>query len=592
MFKNIFKPLLFLFFAYFIVNSEDAKMIIAGIAIFMLGMHFMEDGFKLFSGGVLEKILENSTNTLPKAIGTGFIATAIVQSSSLISVIVISFLSAEMLGLSQAIGIIFGSNVGTTTTAWIVAALGVNIKISAYAMPMIIFGVIFRFSDSNSYRGMGNILVGLGFIFLGIGYMKDGFDDLKSALDLSKYAMQGYAGILVYTIFGAVATIVIQSSSATMAIIITALATGQIIYVNALALAIGANIGTTVTAVLGALTSNENGKRLAVAHFIFNITTGIIAIIFIYQFADIVDYIASEVGIENDNYSMKLALFHTIFNIVGVIVVSSFIKIMVNYLERLFIPKIQDDAKPKYLDDIVIAMPESAIAALRKEVFHLYDLSLATIMHGMNLHRTDIFKLGNDLTKIVEESNKEIGESVDIIYKEKLKNLYSEILRYAALSQQNMNEDQNVEVFELKMVARKLIEAVKDMRELQKNINHYFKSKNQNMKTEYNFIRKEVASILKDIEQFKNSENREIDILATLESLKTRMHQLDFIKNGHIDKLIRENKIDAKMASSLINDSSFAYSISQNMIDIADMIWIKDEDIKILGVNNEVQKDT
>ena len=178
--------------------------------------------------------------------------------------------------------------------------------------------MIFRFNENKSYQGMGNVLVGLGFVFLGIGYMKEGFESLKAGLNLAQFAIEGYLGVLVYILIGAVATVVIQSSSATMALIITALATGQIEYTNALALAIGANIGTTVTAIIGALSSNANGKRLAVAHFIFNIITGFIAILFLYQLADLVDVLSVSLGIGETDYAMKLALFHTIFNVIGV----------------------------------------------------------------------------------------------------------------------------------------------------------------------------------------------------------------------------------------------------------------------------------
>ena len=127
MLQRVITPLLFLLFAWFVISNNDAKTIIAGIAIFLIGMHYMEDGFKLFSGGTLETVLEKFTSTTPRAIGTGFLATAIVQSSSLVSVIVISFLSAELIGLTQAVGVVFGSNIGTTATAWLVSSFGLKI---------------------------------------------------------------------------------------------------------------------------------------------------------------------------------------------------------------------------------------------------------------------------------------------------------------------------------------------------------------------------------------------------------------------------------------------------------------------------------
>ena len=414
MLKKYFYPLFLLALAYLLFSSYDAKMIIAGIAIFLIGMVFMEDGFKLFSGGALEKVLAKSTSSVPKAIGTGFIATAIVQSSSLLTIIVISFLSAELITLSGAIGVIFGSNIGTTATAWIVSSFGVKIHIAHYALPMIIFGVVFRFNSHKTYQGIGNILIGLGFVFLGIGYMKDGFEAMKSGIDLASYAMDGYLGVLVYVLIGAIATIVIQSSSATMALIITALATGQIEYFNALQLAIGANIGTTVTAILGSLGSNANGKRLAVAHLIFNMVTGFIAIVFLYQLASLVTYLSSLIGIGDDDYAMQLALFHTIFNVIGVLAVSPFTNKLVKFLESIFV-KEDDVDKARYLDDVVITVPEAALEALTKEINHLYDNAVEVLSHALSLHIHSYIG-SNDITCVVRESNVKIDTDINSYY--------------------------------------------------------------------------------------------------------------------------------------------------------------------------------
>jgi phosphate:Na+ symporter len=582
MLKWMVSPLLFLFFAWFIVANENAKTIIAGIAIFLIGMHYMENGFKLFSGGALEAILEKFTSTTPKAIGTGFLATAVVQSSSLVSVIIISFLSAELIGLSSAVGVVFGSNIGTTTTAWLVSSLGLKIKIAQYALPMLIFGVIMQFSKHNTYKGLGNVLIGLGFIFLGIAYMKEGFETLKEGLHLAEYAMAGYLGIFVYIFFGAVATVVIQSSSATMAIIITALATGQIDYINALSLAIGANIGTTVTAVLGALASNKNGKRLAVAHFIFNIITGLIAIVFIYQLKDIVDAIAPILSISESNYAMKLALFHTIFNVIGVMVVSPFIQHLVKFLETLFVRHEEGRGQPKYLTDEVMEIPASALEALRKETIHLYDKSLEAIVHAMNLHRKEIFS-DEEIQEIVERSNLKIDIDIDKVYQNDIKNLYSEILRYSSKSQAYMDMEGNNRVYELKLTARNIIEMVKDIRELQKNLNSFTKSKNWFMIHEYNELRKELITIFRRIEEIRHNEIDATEIMTQLQVLKEKAGDNEFALNKNIDALIRDHKIDSKMASSLINDVGFTHSISKKLLSTAAVLWVKDELITELG---------
>jgi len=577
--KTYIYPLFLLALAYILFSSHDARLIIAGVAVFLIGMVFMEDGFKLFSGGLMEKVLKKTTSSVPKAIGAGFVATAIVQSSSLLTIIVISFLSAELISLSGAIGVIFGSNIGTTATAWIVSAFGVKIKIAQFALPMIIFGVVFRFNKNRSYKGLGTILVGLGFVFLGIGYMKEGFDTLKDGIDLASYAMDGYLGVLVYVMIGIVATVVIQSSSATMALIITALAMGQIEYFNALQLAIGANIGTTVTAILGSLSSNANGKRLAIAHLIFNIVTGLIAIVFLYQLASLVTYLSAIIGIGVDDYAMQLALFHTIFNVLGVIVVAPFTFKLVSFLESLFIVEENVD-KAKYLDDVVINVPQAAIEAIKKEVEHLYDNAVEVLSHALSLHRHQYLGCEN-ISSVVKDSDKNINTDINLFYDKNIKEIYGQIIHYATIAQEDMNEEQKNTVYELKVACRDIVENIKDVRELQKNLKLYLNSNNEIIKGEYNFLRKEIAETIDTINSIRNLGD-DLDILSSIEILKQDVDKLDFIENGKIDSLIRKNELNTKMATSLINDSAFAYDISKKLIYIASVLWIKDSEIQKL----------
>ncbi|MGB5866851.1 MAG: Na/Pi cotransporter family protein [Arcobacteraceae bacterium] len=584
MFRKSFYPIFLLLIAYLLFSSNDAKTIVAGIAIFLIGMVFMEDGFKLFSGGILEKVLEKSTKTVPKAITTGFIATAIVQSSSLLTIIIISFLSAELISLSGAIGVIFGSNIGTTTTAWIVSSFGVKIKIAHYAMPMLIFGVIFRFNENKTYQGLGNVLVGLGFVFLGIGYMKDGFEHLKDGLDLAQFAIGGYLGVLVYIVIGAIATVIIQSSSATMALIITALATGQIEYTNALALAIGANIGTTVTAIIGSLSSNANGKRLAVAHFIFNIVTGFIAIVFLYQLSEIVDVLSKLIGIGGEDYAMKLALFHTVFNIIGVLVVAPFTHKLVTFLEGLFQEAKNEIERAKYLDSIVSTIPEAALQALKKEIVHLYDDTTDALLKTISLKKEDIYQQNSDnIPLVVNASIKPIDLDTKIFYDKKVKYLYSDIISYASISQENMTIEQSEMAYGLKVACRQIVETIKDSDEIQKNIKLYINSKNEEIKQEYNVLRTAIATTLNGIYLLRNNDNDEIDILTNIKLLEENLKKLDLIGNGKIDKLIREHKIEPKMATSLINDSTFAYDISKKLLSVANTLWIEDQELQKLG---------
>lgn len=588
MLKRIISPLLFLAFAWFVVSNNDARTIIAGVAVFLIGMHYMENGFKLFSGGALETVLEKFTSTTPRAIGTGFLATAVVQSSSLVSVIIISFLSAELIGLTQAVGVVFGSNIGTTATAWLVSSFGLKIKIAHYALPMLIFGVVLQFSQSNSYKGLGSVLIGLGFIFLGIAYMKEGFETLKDGLDLAEYAMAGFAGVMVYVLFGTLATVIIQSSSATMAIIITALASGQIDYINALSLAIGANIGTTVTAILGALASNKNGKRLAVAHFIFNMTTGLFAIVFIYQLKELVDFLAPLLSISDRDDAMRLSLFHTIFNVIGVLLVVPFMQRLVTFLETLFCEQEQARGRAKYLTSEVMEIPATALAALRKETIHLYDKSLETIVHAMNLHRTEIFS-DAVISEVVEHSGSQIKIDINQVYQQEIKSLYGEILEYASISQANMSQEDNNEVYELKLAARRIVEMVKDVRELQKNLNYYSKSNNKFIIAKYNKLRAQLVSVLRMIQELRMDEGDDEEILTRIEIQRASLNEAEVALNHEVDVLIRERKIESHSASSLINDIGFTHSIGKKLLKCAVTLWVRDQDIKGLGDEYEYQ---
>lgn len=587
--KKYLSYILLISLAYLLYVNEDSKYIVAGVAVFIIGMQFMEDGFKFFSGGILEKLIANSTNTNSKAIFLGITATAILQSSSLIAIIVISFLSAKIISLAGALGVVFGSAVGTTATTWIVSTLGVKIDIAAFALPMIIFGVIFRFYKNRNFQGFGNILLGLGFVFLGIGYMKDGFEDLKQGINLAQFAIDGYAGIIVYTLIGAFATVIIQSSSATMALTVTALVTGQIVYINAMAIAVGANIGTATTAALGAIVSNANSKRMAVGLFIFKGITAVITLASLYLMIDFVDYISKYLGIKSDDWAMKLAVFHTLFNLVGLIVFSFFIPKLVIFLKKLFVEEKESYiTKPKFLDMEVVAVPFAALKATRKETIHLYDNASEVLSHAIMLHRHRY--LGKkDIDKIVKESSDIIDLNIDEFYESRIKSLYSDIIDYSTYFISELDDEKKLYLNDLRNACRDIAESVKNTKELQKNVRKYISSNNSYIKDEYNFIREAIAKTINTINEMKNSKD-DIDVLSKSELLKEYLKGLDVIATRRIDILIREKRIDKKMATSLLNDSYHANLIISRLISVSKVLWIQDLTIKELGEDYEASK--
>ena len=586
MLKSVAIPFFLILLGYVVIADENFTVILSGIAIFIIGMFFMQDGFKQLSGGILEKLLEKFTSNTLYAILTGFLSTSVVQSSTIITLIVVSFLSAELLTLVQAVGIVFGSNVGSTTTAWIVSSLGVDVKISTYAFPMLVFGVVLRFFKSNGVKGSGNVLLGLGFIFLGISYMKDGFDIMKNSIDLASYAMEGYLGIIVYILIGILITVVIQSSAATLAIVITALNADSITYVNAIALAIGANVGTTLTTILASFASNENGKRVALIHFLFNLISATFITILIYQFIDLTDFIAPFLGVSDNNYGMKLALFHTIFSVTGVILLTPAISLLVKLSEKLIQKKVSSASKPKYLNQSVLSNPDASLAALRKEIINLYENCQKAMLHALNIHTTGLTRETLKV-QLAKELNI-IDTDIDEIYQKNLKALYSEIVKFSSFAQENMFDFQHKKVDELKRAAVLLVEVLRDTRDIQKNVNFYLKSKNEYIKEEYNILRKELAEMLIDINTLSMLEN-DSDQLTQFELIKTELAHNDLASSEELDTLIREDKIKATMATSYMNDSATGYSIQKKLVKVANILFLNDGIVKQIGDENETK---
>lgn len=559
MLKRITLPTIFIILAYGFWVSPNFKEIAAGVAIFLFGMLFLEEGFKAFTGGLLETVLKRTTSSLGKSISFGIVTTSIMQSSSLVSVITISFLSAGLIGLSQGIGIILGANIGTTTGAWLVAGFGLKVEISAYAMPMLVFGVVLVMQSSRYLKGVGYVLAGLGFLFLGIHHMKEGFEAFRDTVDLESFAVAGYAGLLIFTAVGLAATVIMQSSHATLVLTITALASGQITYENGLALAIGANIGTTITAIIGSLSANYQGKRLAGAHLIFNMTTGLLAIIFIHQLMWSVDTVAARVGIAPDDYTLKLAIFHTIFNIIGVVIVVPFMKRLVDGLERAIPAPRQDVEEARYLNNAVVEFPETLLEAMRKEAIHLYDNACEIMAHGISLHRHDI-NSDKDLEAIAGHDRAVFEFDLDQVYMNKVKVLFSRIVEYTTQVENNLPAEYADDLFNIRNSCGDIVQGVKDIKHLRKNMSIYIASDNEFIRREYNHLRVQLGLMMRMINQVRDGGDEDIGPLD-FDEFKLDMENDNAAVNGVLDRLIRENRITSTMATSLMNDISYARSL-------------------------------
>ncbi len=572
MLRRIILPSILVILAYGFWISPDFKEIAAGVSIFLFGMLTLEEGFKAFSGGTLENILEKSTDKLYKSIGFGFITTTIMQSSGLVSVLAVSFIGAGLIGLTQGIGIILGANIGTTTGAWLMAGFGLKVKISAYAMPLLAFGVLLIFQKAKSLKGIGYILAGIGFLFLGIHYMKEGFDAFKETIDLASFAVGGIEGVLIFVGIGIIATILMQSSHATIVLVLAALSVGQITYENAIALTIGANIGTTVTAVIASFGSSMDGRRLAGAHFIFNVVSAIIAIIVLNPMIYCVDVISDLLGIASENYTLKLAVFDSFFKIIGVIIFIPFINNLVNFLNKTIKPSVSKSAEgtdsARYLNNSVLELPTTAMAAIVRETKHLYENSFEIIAHGLNLKRHNIVST-MPLDEVVQDLYSKEPVDIDEFYNNKIKGIYGQIIDFSTKAQGQMAPSDIEVLYKLKLANRDLVEAVKDTKHLQKNLIKYTNSTNEHIKEQYITIRKDLAELLRNINIIVTTDEEDVTVLL-LAKAKLHTEKYDILANGTLDRLIRQSLITNEMATSLMNDSAYAYDISKNLIAMAE----------------------
>ena len=554
--------------------SPDVQEIAAGVAIFLFGMLMLEDGFKLLGGGTLESVLEKATASTPRAISFGVLSTTLLQSSSLVSIVTISFLSAGLISLIGGVGIIFGANIGTTTGAWLVAGLGLKVNIAAYAMPMIAISVILVFQKAKALRGIGYALAGLGFLFLGIHYMKEGFDAFKDQIDLTRFALSGLLGLFVYSLIGTAATVVMQSSHATMVLILTALAAGQISYENALALAIGANIGTTITAIIGSLGANFQGKRLALAHLIFNMATAIVALLLIVPLREAVDWISDMVGIASDDFAMKLAVFHTIFNVLGVALMLPTLGRLIPFLETRIPEPVPDVSRPRYLNEAVDEFPQTLEIALRKEVSHLYDNATELILHGLNLHRDQIFA-AEDVAALVRKSRRPLELDLTEAYERRVKTLYSGIVEFTSrVGDKQVAPDIAERIFALRDVASNIVQAVKSIKHLRKNVLRYT-VRPQGVTTElYDDLRTQIARIAIEIKKLSLAEPEDRSALW-LDQERARIEEDARSTTNRVGALIRKGELSPAAATSFMNDSGYAYDAMRDLIEAARSYYIE-----------------
>ena len=450
---------------------------LGGLGLFIFAMSLLEDSIKNLGMKKLKDFIQRFTSNIFSSILVGFLVTALIQSSSATTIIVLALVGAGIMPLKNSIGIIFGANIGTTATAWLVTLLGFKVKIALFANPLVAIGALgYLIVENKKYKNMFLFMVAFGLVFIGLEFMKDSMKEISNSIDLSLY--QGY-NVLWYVLLGSVITIIIQSSSATTAIVLTAIASSIISYEVALSLIIGANIGTTVTAWLGSIGGSSDKKRVALIHTIFNLTTGILVLLILKPLSKFT------LDLANDDYLIAISLFHTIFNVLGVLVMLPFVSI----LEKV-VKKVIKDKKiivTKFITDIDTSMIEITNEALQKELKRFIKNSLKFYLHT--------FKISSKSFKDKKYLNLFIDYDIEKEYKT-LKQLSAEIERVAL-------EVGNEQV--LKMVYNISL-SNKQIKDIYHNIDEFLFNDNRYLKEYILEIREKIVVFAREFyEYFKDS---------------------------------------------------------------------------------------
>ncbi|MCB0536839.1 MAG: Na/Pi cotransporter family protein, partial [Bacteroidetes bacterium] len=356
--------------------------ILGSLGVFLYGMKLMSEGIQNAAGDKLRNILKGMTKNRYLGIFTGFLITALIQSSSATTVMVVSFVNAGLLTLTESIGVIMGANIGTTVTLWIIAVLG-KFNITAVAIALIGISFPFLFSKKEKTKHFAEFLLGFGILFIGLDFLKNSVPDINSNPEILSFVKSftslsfPYASILLFVLLGTVMTLIVQSSSAASAITLTLLIQGWIPFELACAMVLGENIGTTVTANIAAAIANVHAKRAARFHFLFNII-GVVWMLIIFKpythfiasflNSDFFQSLANFAG--KDNYSIGMAIFHTTFNLINVIILMWFINILAKMVIKM-VPTVKDEDEEFHLTYIgsgIMAMPTLSVANAKNEL--------------------------------------------------------------------------------------------------------------------------------------------------------------------------------------------------------------------------------
>lgn len=563
----------------------DILSLLGALALFLYGMRVMSDALMELAGNRLRAILATTTANRLFAVATGVVITALIQSSSATTLMTVSFVNAGLLTLTEAVGVIMGANVGTTVTAWLISILGFKVSMSAIALPVLGAGFVLSLAQAPRRRHWGLFVLGFALLFLGLDFLQGSLPDVGENPEmlrfLAAHTRHGMASVLLFLAIGTVMTLVVQSSSAAMALTLVMCFQGWLPFDMAAAMVLGQNVATTVTANLAALVANTQAKQAALAHLVFNLLGVAWTLVFFSPLVAAVGSVVTAVeGVSPfaaaSAVPVALSLFHTVFNVLNTLLLIAFVPQLVRLVEwavpaRAAVPVAMGQAV--FLDESSLRYPQTGIKALNDESLRLLqNAAYQVIAHGLNVHRADL-ESAQKLHALVAEEGR-IPIDIDRFYATQIKTVYNRILEYATRLQSDLNlSEPEIEAIRNILVAdRMLVQVVKRLKPLRENSDRYGAMHNPTIRREYNVLRHRILKVIREIHRIAGAPDP-APHFEKLRRQREKARELDVLATGRLDKLVLSGEVSPEMASSLANDSATALRIAEMLVDVATLLY-------------------
>jgi len=526
----------------------------AGLGLFLFGMLYLEAQIKASAGRAFKTWVHKTTSTTFKSLLTGLSATALFQSSSIVSLMALSLIGAQLINLESAIAMLFGSNIGTTVTAWIIGLVGFKMDIKLIAYVFIGIGGLggVMADDGSRWKSHFGGLVGFGLIFLGLEGMKESFSIFSENFDITDYSP---TNIYWYALIGFGITALIQSSSAAIAIIQSALFTQLIGIEAAAAFVVGANLGTTATIILGSFGGTSDKKRTALAHFFFNISTGVVALLALQQLV----WLAVNI-IPSTDTVIQIALFHTIFNVVGVMIWFPFIAILAQWLQHFF--KKEPIHITKYLHKVPVDIPDVALGALNNEVHHLGKKIEEFALLAINIPPPKALQKGVSVKKLLDRYEENMELSYDKLYVH-IRHLEGKVFRYVAqLSRKNTDAGFEERLDTIAQQTSYLATAAKAIKDMLYDIELLYSAQSLEERA---FLRNLRYQILNSVILFEKRRNNEDETMDAMEDAYKQIADSNKNNMTLIHDIVTNHEIPSEMTTIAVNDLHLSKSFTKSL---------------------------